>query len=276
MSDYRLIQGDCLDVLPGLAAGSVDCIIADPPYGTTACAWDAVIPLAPMWEQLKRIVKPGGAVVLFGAQPFTSMLVMSNLDQFKYEWVWKKSKPNGWQHAQNKPMKANEDILIFSAAPMGHDSLLGDARMHYTPQGIRSAGLGTVKPYWHGRTMGARPHQVGRNYEAFTGFPSNILEYANITGDEAEHPTQKPVSLLRYLIRTYTNPGETVLDFTMGSGTTGVACRMEGRSFIGIELDPHYYAIAERRIAQAQPPLFVPDAEPQPQPEQAAMWGANP
>jgi site-specific DNA-methyltransferase (adenine-specific) len=153
-------------------------------------------------------------------------------------------------------MKANEDILVFSPAPMGHASRLGDARMKYTPQGIRSAGTGTVKSYWHGRTMGARLNQVGREYEVFTGFPSNVLEYANIIGKEAIHPTQKPVDLLRYLIRTYTNPGETVLDFCMGSGTTGVAALQEGRNFIGYERDGHYFAIARTRIEQVQPALM--------------------
>ena len=258
---YTIHHGNCLDILPTLPAQSVDAVITDPPYGTTACKWDSVIPLDAMWRELKRVIKPNGAIVLFAAQPFTSALVMSNLEQFKYEWVWRKSKPNGWQHAKNKPMKANEDILVFSPAPMGHAARLGDARMKYFPQGVHSAGNSTVKPYWHGRTMGARPNQVGREYEAFTGFPSNVLEYANITGSNAIHPTQKPAELLRYLVRTYTNAGETVLDFTMGSGTTGVACAMEGRNFIGIELDAGYYDIARRRIESVQPSLLAEAAD---------------
>ncbi len=253
---YTLHHGDCLDILPTLSSGSIDAIIADPPYGTTACKWDSVIPLEPMWRELRRVIKPNGAIILFAAQPFTSALVMSNLEQFKYEWVWKKSKPNGWQHAKNKPMKANEDVLVFSPAPMGHTSRLGDARMKYFPQGVQSAGNSKLNPKAHGRMMGARPNQAWREYEAFTGFPSNILEYPNITGSTAVHPTQKPVELLRYLVRTYTNPGETVLDFCFGSGTTGVACAMEGRHFIGVELDAGYFDIAKRRIEQVQPALM--------------------
>lgn len=248
---YELIHGDCLEVLPSMPSKSIDCIIADPPYGTTACKWDSVIPLAPMWEQLKRVIKPSGAIVLFAGQPFTSALVMSNLDWFKYEWVWKKTKPNGWQHAKNRPMKANEDVLVFSPAPMGHASLLGDRRMAYFPQGVFSVGSQTVKPYWHGRTMGKRLNQVGREYEAFTGFPTNILEYPNIVGKSAIHPAQKPVELMSYLVRTYTQAGEEILDFTMGSGSTGVAALLEGRRFIGIEKDQHYYEVARQRLEEA-------------------------
>jgi site-specific DNA-methyltransferase (adenine-specific) len=189
--------------------------------------------------------------VLFGSQPFTSALVMSNPKWFKYEWVWKKSKPNGWQHANNKPMKTTEDIHVFSAAAMGHESMLGENRMRYNPQGVTSAGINTVSAVKHGRTMGARPNQVGIVYEAFTGFPSNFLEYPNVIGEAAIHPTQKPIALLEYLIRTYTNEGDTVLDFAMGSGTTGCAAVKNGRNFIGIEMDAGYFAIAEERIKNA-------------------------
>lgn len=247
---YQLHHGDCLEILPTLEAGSVDAIIADPPYGTTACKWDSVIPLAPMWAELKRIIKPSGAIVLFSSQPFTSVLVASNPDWFKYEWVWKKSKPNGWQHAKNMPMKAHELVVVFSGAPMGHASLLGNRRMTYNPQGVKPAGENVVSAVKHGRTMGARPNQVGRRYQAHTGFPSSILEYANITGSNAVHPTQKPVDLLEYLIKTYTNEGETVLDFTMGSGSTGVACLNTGRHFVGIEKDAEIYETARLRIEE--------------------------
>lgn len=246
--NYRLFHGDCLDIMPTLEAGSVDAIICDPPYGTTACKWDSVIPFAPMWENIKRLIKPRGAVVLFGSEPFSSLLRTSNLDWYKYDWVWRKSKPNGWQHAKNKPMKADEDIIVFSPAPMGHTSLLGNRRMAYYPQGVKSCGQNVVSAVKHGRTMGARPNHVGKEYEAFTGFPSNILDFANITGSNAIHPTQKPVDLMAYLIRTYTNPGETVLDFTMGSGSTGVAAIQEGRRFVGIERDAGYFEIARKRI----------------------------
>ena len=256
--NYRLFHGDCLDIMPTLEAGSIDAIICDPPYGTTACKWDSVIPFEPMWANIKRLIKPRGVAVLFGSEPFSSTLRLSNMDWYKYDWVWRKSKPNGWQHAKNKPMKADEDIIVFSPASMGHASKLGDNRMPYYPQGVRSCGKNVVSAVFHGRTMGARPNQVGKVYEAFTGFPSNILDFANITGINAIHPTQKPVELMAYLIRTYTNPGETVLDFTMGSGTTGVAAIQEGRRFVGIEKDAGYFEIAQRRISEAtqQPSLL--------------------
>jgi len=261
MPEFKLYQGDCLEILPTLEAGSVDAVITDPPYGTTACAWDSVIPFEPMWAGIKRVLKERGAAVLFGSQPFTSALVMSNPGWFKYELVWIKSKPNGWQHAKNRPMKANEDVLVFSPAPMGHESLLGDKRMTYNPEGIRSIGQKKVSAVKHGRTMGKRPNQVGVVYEAFTDFPSNVLKYQNIIGDNAIHPTQKPVALMQYLVNTYTSPGDTVLDFTMGSGTTGVACMRTGRNFIGIELDPDYFRIAEQRIKNAAGEIVITDRE---------------
>jgi len=247
--------GDCLEVMRGMPDGSVDAVIADPPYGTTACKWDSVIPFAPMWEELRRVTKPNAAIVLFASQPFTTALINSNAAEFKYCWYWRKSKPNGWQHSKNRPMRAIEEVPVFSRAPLGHASLLGVRRMTYFPQGVTSAGVNTVKDYTHGRTMGERPNQVGVQYQAFTGFPDDVLAFPNVIGKAAIHPTQKPVDLLTYLVRTYTNPGETVLDFCAGSGTTGVACVQEGRDFIGIEREPTYYAIAERRIVAAQPPL---------------------
>lgn len=253
-----LLHGDCLIEMDKILDHSVDAIIADWPYGTTECKWDTMIPFALMWNQCKRVIKPKGAIVLFGSQPFTSVLVMSNVKWFKYCWYWKKSKPNGWQNAKNKPMTVIEDICVFSHAPMGHISLLGKNRMVYNPQGIRSAGLKTVTSVSHGRMMGARPNQTGKEYESFTGFPHNMLEYPNVNGRQALHPTQKPVALLEYLIRTYTNEGEIVLDNTMGSGSTGVACVRTGRSFIGIEMlpvkmgDPDYFGIAAQRIQATQ------------------------
>ena len=170
---------------------------------------------------------------------------------FKYCWYWKKSKPNGWQHAKNKPMTAIEEVCVFSKASMGHVSQLGDRRMIYNPQGIKSIGTKKVTAVAHGTMMGARPNQVGKEYEAFTGFPHNVLEYPNVIGKQAIHPTQKPVALLEYLIKTYTNEGEMVLDNTMGSGSTGVACVNTNRKFIGIELNEKYYDISCKRIKEA-------------------------
>lgn len=249
MIDLRL--GDCLDILPTLPAQSVDAVICDPPYGTTACKWDSVIPFAPMWEALRRIIKPRGAIVLFGSQPFTSALVMSWPQGFKYEWVWIKNRPTGAQQAKNRPMSRHEGVVVFSLSPMGHSSLLGASRMRYNPQGVTDSVLKVVAAKgFHSRIVGARPNQVGREYVSQTGFPSTVLYFDK--EEDHLHPTQKPVALMEYLVRTYTDEGDVVLDFTMGSGTTGVACVNTGRSFIGIERDAGYYAIAERRIAEAQ------------------------
>jgi len=250
----QLIKGDCLEVMKGIPDGSIDAIITDPPYGTTACKWDSIIPLEPMWEQLKRVIKPNGAIVMSASQPFTTTLIASNMKMFKYCWVWEKNRPTGSQHARNRPMGKHEDICVFSRGSMGHKSQLGERRMVYNPQGVVATGkTKTVKEKgFHGNHIGARPNQVGNKYEVFTGFPSTVLKYDK--GESHIHPTQKPVALMEYLIKTYTNEGETVLDFTMGSGTTGVACKNLNRSFIGIEQDPNYFKIAEERINK--PDLF--------------------
>ena len=244
-----LMKGDCLERMKEIPDGSVDLILTDPPYGTTACKWDSIIPLELMWGELKRIIKPNGAIVMTASQPFTTILIHSNLKMFKYCWYWKKSKPNGWQHSKNRPMTAIEEVCVFSKSPTGHISQLGDRRMMYIPQGVSGAGVKTVKEVWHGRSMGARPNQIGKQYEAQTGFPNNVLEYNNVTGKKAVHPTQKPVALMEYLIKTYTVEGETVLDCFMGSGSTGVACINTNRKFIGIEKDETYFKIAQDRIA---------------------------
>lgn len=251
MSEITLWQGDCLERMKDIPDGSVDAIITDPPYGVTACKWDKIIPFEPMWEQLERIIKHNGAILLFGQEPFSSYLRMSNIKNYKYDWIWIKSKPNGWQHSKNKPMSKYEIISVFSLASMGHKSLLGDKRMEYNPQGVvTDPNIRKVSAKAHGKSMGARPNQVGREYVGQTGFPSNILEYSNVVGKSAIHPTQKPVALMEYLIKTYTKEGETVLDFAMGSGTTGVACKNLNRNFIGIELDETYFEIAKERILQ--------------------------
>ncbi len=246
---YTLYLGDCLNVLPTLADNSVHAVIADPPYGTTACKWDSVIPLDAMWTQLKRVIKPKGAIVLFGSQPFTSQLVMSNPDWFKYQWVWEKSIATGFNHAANMPLRNYEDVAIFSDGSIQHEHLT-DNRMKYYPQGLQrhdvpnrrgSLGLsGTMERKNHSNTYVTR----------FTNYPRMLLYFPN--DGNTVHPTQKPVALLEYLIRTYTNEGETVLDFTMGSGTTGVACLNTGRRFIGIEKEPQYYAIAGKRMAEVK------------------------
>ncbi len=247
-----LLLGDCLELMKDIPNGSIDMILADLPYGTTACKWDTIIPFEPLWEQYERIIKPNGAIVLTASQPFTTVLINSNFKLFKYCWYWKKSKPNGWQHSKNRPMTAIEECCVFSKAPMGHKSQLGEKRMRYNPQGIVSIGNKKVTAVAHGKMMGARPNQVGKEYEAFTGFPHNVLEYPNVIGKQALHPTQKPVALFEYLIKTYTSESDVVLDNTMGSGTTGVACINTNRNFIGMELDKGYFNIATNIIQEAK------------------------
>jgi site-specific DNA-methyltransferase (adenine-specific) len=240
-----LYHGDCLAVLPTLPAQSVDAVICDPPYGTTACKWDSVIPFVPMWAELKRVVKPRGAVVLFGSQPFTSALVMSNPKWFRYELVWEKSAPTGHLDAARKPLRSHENILVFGATTPAYapqkwrvDPRFIDRRKAFTVLPINSAAYGAQEP---------QP----RIDDDGTRFPLSIISVPSL-GKDSEHDTQKPVALMEYLIRTYTSEGDTVLDFTMGSGTTGVGCVNTGRRFIGIEQDAGYFKIAQQRIAAAQ------------------------
>ena len=227
--------GDCLDVMQGIPDGSVDMVCTDPPYGTTACKWDSVIPFEPMWAQLKRIVKPNGAIVLMASQPFTSALVMSNVKMFKYCWIWKKTAATGHLNAKRMPMSDSEDVLVFYRH-----------QPDYNPQGLIPHGK-TVR---RGGNGGCYGNSGKENFQEFTNYPRRTLEIASQGG--TVHPTQKPVALMEYLIRTYTNAGETVLDFTCGSGTTGVAAANTGRRFIGIERDPDYFTIAQARIRTAQ------------------------
>ena len=255
---HTLYHGDCLDILPTLPAQSVDAIIADPPYGTTACKWDSVIPLDAMWRELRRVIKPRGAVVLFAAQPFTSALVMSNTGWFKYAWVWEKSKGANIASVNFQPLRVTEDITVFSDGASTYTKS-GNA-MRYFPQRtpldkpyVRR--FVTNKCYSEEHITAPLRSQRPEQAEYTHAYPRNLLQFANVF-EGKDHPTQKPVELLRYLVRTYTNPGETVLDFTMGSGTTGVACTMEGRHFIGVELDAGYYDIARRRIESVQPALM--------------------
>lgn len=226
----ELIRGDCLDKMRAIPAGSVDMVLTDPPYGTTACKWDAVIDLPSMWAELKRIVKPNGAIVMTAAQPFTSALVMSNPRAFKYSWVWKK-RPVNFLNAKKQPLRNLEDILVFGGARYKPQGLVAKRRVNKRSNSTETNGT-------HGLS----------NVSEFTNYPTQLLEFI---GERGLHPTQKPVALMEYLIKTYTNEGDTVLDFTMGSGTTGVACVNTGRRFIGIELDADCFAIAEQRIREA-------------------------
>ena len=230
----------------------MDAVICDPPYGTTACKWDTVIPFDEMWNRLNKLIKPTGAIALFATEPFATKLRMSNLDNYRYDWYCIKTKPSLYQHAKNRPMRAVENACVFSKSKWGHKSQLRDKRMEYNPQGISSIGVKTVtKNFNAGGVVGERPNQIGKQYEAFTGFPTDVLEFKSITGKSCLHPTQKPVDLLEYLIRTYTNENDLVLDFTMGSGSTGVACINTNRKFIGVEINEKYFNIAEDRIEAA-------------------------
>lgn len=202
-----------------------------------------------MWAGVKRVRKPRAAVVLFGSEPFSSLLRVSNLDEYKYDWVWVKNRPSNLHHAKNMPMQKVENILAFSGASMGHASLI-DVRMNYYPQDVVNTGKKKrVAPFFHGNHIGTRDKQIGRIYDLYTNFPHNVLYFKK--DEDHTHPTQKPVALMEYLIKTYTNKDDTVLDFTMGSGSTGVASVKLGRKFIGIEQDADYFAIAQERIANA-------------------------
>lgn len=240
-----LKHGDCLELMKNIPDGSVDLVLTDPPYGTTACKWDSVIPFEPMWEQLNRIIKPNSAICLFGNEPFTSCLICSNINGFKYRWDWNKKIPSGMGYAKYRPMQQTEDICVFSK---------GGEKTKYNPQftkrdkPIKSGGNSIQARVYSGFKCMENGNEYKKTYDYKN--PITLIEFDKVRKG-ALHPTQKPVPLLEYLIRTYTNEGETVLDFTMGSGSTGVACVNTNRNFIGIELDENYFKIAENRIKQA-------------------------
>jgi DNA modification methylase len=240
---YELMLGDCLEKMKDIPDESLDMILCDLPYGTTACKWDAVIPFEPLWEQYKRIVKVDGAVILFAAQPFTSALVMSNHSMFKYDWVWKKPKGTGHLNAKKQPMRDKEDILVFYRKQPTYNPQF-TAGVPYKNKAGKDHSASTSMTDNYGSYTNFRNDNEGKRY------PKQVLEFGVVERGTV-HPTQKPVALMEYLIKTYTNEGETVLDNTMGSGTTGVACANTGRKFIGIEKDEGYFKIAEQRIKEA-------------------------
>ena len=246
MDDIQLFNGDCLDVMPTLTAASVDLILCDLPYGTTACSWDSVIPFDRLWAEYRRIAKPNAAIVLTASQPFTSALIMSAIDLFKYEWIWEKSRATGHIHAKNKPMKKHENVLVFSLGTTVH-ATQSERRMNYFPQGLVRKEVPTIRKNGGAShaVMSARPSHRDALQE-FEGYPHSIV-FAASEGATV-HPTQKPVALMEYLIKTYTNEGDLVLDNCMGSGTTGIAAKNTGRRFIGIERDEKYFAICQERV----------------------------
>ncbi len=240
MQDITLIHGEALEEMDKLIEQGVivDSVICDLPYGITACKWDKIIPFEPMWERLNKLIKPNGAIVLFGSEPFSSALRMSNIKNYKYDWVWEKTKQTGFQNAKKMPMRKTERISIFYKKPPT-----------YNPQGL----IKLDKPIKSGRVRKNNEHKLGiagkpNYYTTHTNYPNDLIRFSNPSGIGHLHPTQKPLLLMEYLIKTYTNENETVLDFTMGSGTTLVACQNLNRRGIGIELEKTYFGIATERL----------------------------
>lgn len=244
----KIHYGDCLDILPQIPAEFVDAVITDPPYGISQHknkdGWDNVIPFIPLWTQLERIIKPKGAIVFFANQPFTTDLINSNRKLFKYQWIWIKSKPTGFINAQNAPLRGYEDICVFSKGTTANKS---SNCMNYYPQGLIEVNKfkksrNDVNDVW-----GARPSRANEGYvQKFSNYPRNILQYASVTN--TIHPTEKPVKLLQYLIKTYTLEGQTVLDFSSGSASLAAAAILEKRNFICIEKDELWYNKSIDRI----------------------------
>ena len=240
---------DCLEGMKNIPDGSIDMILCDLPYGTTACKWDTVIPFEALWEQYERIIKDTGAIVLFGTEPFSTRLRMLRLCHYKYDWIWKKNTSTGFQHAKNMPLRNYENISVFSKGGMGHKSLLKENRMTYNPQGLIKCEKYHNGKSGFGGIVGKRPSHKDVVKQEFTNYPKMILNFDN---EKGFHPTQKPVALLEYLIKTYTNEGETVLDNCIGSGSTAVACVNTNRNYIGFETDFKYCKIASQRVLKAR------------------------
>ena len=250
----HLIKGDCLIEMQNIPDKSIDMICADLPYGTTACKWDVVIPFEPLWAQYKRIIKDNGAIVLFGSQPFTSALVMSNPKWFKYCWVWEKSNPTGMGQANKRPMKYHEDICVFYLKQPTYNKQMIKRESERIKQSHKSNYSFNVSDKNSGNQQSISYKDINsERYSANEKNPSSVIKVNSLRANSkewCEHPTQKPVPLLEYIIKTYTNEGETVLDNTFGSGSTGVACVNTNRNFIGIEMDDKYFEIAKNRIEQ--------------------------
>ena len=236
----KIYNEDCLEGMKRIPDKSVDMILCDLPYGTTVCKWDTIIPFEPLWEQYERVIKDGGAIILTASQPFTTKLISSNFDWFKYELIWNKVLPTGFAIAKIQPMKQHENVLVF-----------GKGKVTYNPQMTPRE-----RPRTYNRTH--KNYEGSENLQKHDGkartlthyYPRSLLEFSNANNKSKVHPTQKPVPLFEYLIRTYTNEGETILDNCMGSGTTAIACINTNRNYIGFELDETYYSLANERIAK--------------------------
>ena len=250
---FKLFNGDCLIEMKNISDGSMDAIITDIPYGTTNCKWDAAIDFGLMWQQLNRIIKPSGAIVLFGSEPFSSALRMSNLKGFKYDWIWSKKMTSGFANAKIMPMKAHEIISVFNCKDNYKPQMI-----ERTEKELKRLSKKSVTTTTSDQTPSMIGRSSNRNDNKYK-YPNTII---NITGvmnrsnEKVGHPTQKPVALMEYLIKTYTNENETVLDFTMGSGSTGVAAKNTNRNFIGIEMNENYFNIAKKRIDETEYKLF--------------------
>lgn len=235
----NLLHGDCLELMKEIPDKSIDFVLTDPPYGTTACKWDVVIPFEPMWKELNRIITDRGVIALFGQEPFSSLLRTSNLEAFKYDWIWDKVKPGAFATAKYAPLKQHEIISIFYKIPGKYSPIMENREKIKKSKIYSNSDSASIK------------YNDGKQRIYDKKFPKSILVESNASQKGKIHPTQKPVALLEYLIKTYTLEGETVLDFTMGSGSTGVAAKNLNRNFIGIEKDDKYFEIAKKRIEEA-------------------------
>ena len=244
----KIYNEDCLEGMRRIPDKSVDMILCDLPYGTTTCKWDTVIPFDKLWEQYERIIKDNGAIVLTASQPFTSALVMSNPKLYKYDWVWKKAKPTGFSHSKNMPLKDYENVCVFSKGAIGHAKLVKN-RMVYNPQGVFKTSRKIKRNSRGFEGSIERVSQKNEYIGKLSGFPKMVIEFSNVLRGTI-HPTQKPVALFEYLVKTYSNEGDIILDNCMGSGTTAIAAINTNRNYIGFELDEEYYKGSLDRIEE--------------------------
>lgn len=236
MHNFQLARGDCLELMANIPDQSIDMILCDLPYGTTCCSWDTVIPLDPLWQHYERIIKPNGAIVLFAANPFTAVLTCSNLKLFRYEWIWEKTNATNFMNAKKQPLRAHENILVFYKRLPTYNPI------KTTGHTRKKAKRKNINSEHYGKQVKVQP------YDSTERYPRSVQLFASDKVKSNLHPTQKPVAICEYLVRTYTNPGDLVLDNCMGSGTTGVACINTGRRFIGIEKEAKYFEIAKARL----------------------------
>ena len=242
--EYKLYNGNCLEIMKDIPDNSIDMVLCDLPYGTTACKWDNVIPFEPLWEQYNRIIKSNGAICLFGSEPFSSALRMSNIKDYKYDWIWRKPRGTGHLNAKKQPLRDAENICVFYKKQCFYNPQFAKGEPYSALKGGKTSKISEKGQTTYGTFMNGAEY---RNDNNGFRYPKQIIEFGVVERGTV-HPTQKPVALLEYLIKTYTNEGETVLDNCMGSGSTGVACQNTNRNFVGIELDEHYFEVAKKRI----------------------------